>query len=116
MGKLLLIVSQDRPDLYNYITWHFSSEKEVQVILERRGAERRRRVEGHAAERRYADRRRKRRDRDPLSLNHVIARRIEEEMEPAVDALLAGAQSAALRPKRNGKTLWQPLFSQASRL
>ena len=74
MAKLLLIVERARPDLYNYLTWHFSSEKEVQVIVERRGTERRLSIRPHEPERREVDRRRQPSvRRDPLSLNHVVA-------------------------------------------
>ena len=79
MDSLLFIVAQDRPDLYKYLTWHFSSEKDVQVILNQRRNERRQRVEGHHPEQRRADRRRQAAvNRDPFSLNHVITRRIED--------------------------------------
>ena len=75
MGKLLLIVERDRPDLYNYLTWHFSSEKEVQVIPDRRLRERRQRIQASEQERRRVDRRRQPSvRRDPLSLNHVATR------------------------------------------
>ncbi len=81
MAKLLLIVERDRPDLYNYLTWHFSSEKEVQVIVERRGTERRLHIRPHEPERRGVDRRRQPSvRRDPLSLKHVITRRLGEEI------------------------------------
>jgi hypothetical protein len=84
MAKLLLIVERARPDLYNYLTWHFSSEKEVQVIVERRGTERRLSVRPHEPERREVDRRRQRSvRRDPLSLKHVIAREEVESSERA---------------------------------
>jgi len=35
-GRLQFVVSRERPDLYNYLTWHFSGEKDVEVILDRR--------------------------------------------------------------------------------
>lgn len=79
MDRLLFIVAQDRPDLYKYLTWHFSSEKDVQVILNQRRNERRQRVEGQHPEQRRADRRRQAAvNSDPFSLNHVITRRIED--------------------------------------
>jgi len=81
MAELLLIVERDRPDLYNYLTWHFSSEKEVQVIVERRGTERRLSVRPREPERREVNRRRQPSvRRDPLSLDHVITRRLGEEI------------------------------------
>ncbi len=93
MDRLLFIVAQDRPDLYKYLTWHFSSEKDVQVIFNQRGKERRQGVERQHPERRRADRRRQAAvNRDPFSLNHVITRRIEEEIEPAVDRRQVGGQ------------------------
>lgn len=89
MAKLLLIVERARPDLYNYLTWHFSSEKEVQVIVERRGTERRLHIRPHEPERRGVDRRRQPSvRRDPLSLDHVITRRLGEEIASNQETLL----------------------------
>jgi len=78
MERLLFVVAQDRPDLYSYLTWHFSSEPGVQVILDRRRLERRERTERHDPDRRRGDRRqRPRPGADPLSLSQVVTRRIE---------------------------------------
>ncbi len=84
MGRLLLIVSRDKPDVYRYLTWHLSSEKDAQVIFDRR-----QRTEPRPQERRRVDRLRQAGvKRDLLSLNHVIT--LEEEPEPRFDVLQVG--------------------------
>jgi hypothetical protein len=58
----LFIVSRQQPDLYCYLAREFGEEPDVQVILDRRRSERRRRTD-HAsamyADRRQTDRREK---------------------------------------------------------
>jgi hypothetical protein len=55
----LFIVSRQQPDLYRYLAREFSTESDVEVILDRRHGERRARREGAATqgERRRSDRR-----------------------------------------------------------
>ncbi len=71
-GRLVFIVSPDRPDLYNHLTWQFSGEKDVEVILERRKADPTQPHERSA-------------DEDILGLESVIARYVEVEQPEAVD-------------------------------
>jgi hypothetical protein len=100
MERLLFVVAQDRADLYRYLTWHFSSEPGVQVILDRRRQERRQRMEGHDSDRRRGERRRRPRPgTDPLSLSQVATRRIEEEAMAAADRIPPGS-SLRFRPFR----------------
>jgi tetratricopeptide (TPR) repeat protein len=54
----LLIVSMERPDLYDYLRQRIGAEATGQVIVDRRMGERRRLSKGHKPERRQADRRR----------------------------------------------------------
>jgi hypothetical protein len=56
----LFIVSRQQPDLYRYLSREFSTESDVEVILDRRHGERRIRGERRAAprgDRRRTDRR-----------------------------------------------------------
>ena len=58
----LFIVSRQQPDLYCYLAREFGEEPDVQVILDRRHADRRRRTDhgsGMYADRRQTDRREK---------------------------------------------------------
>ena len=57
-GRYLLIVSRDQPDLFDDLTEDFSADLQVQVVLDQRRQERRRRVQGAERERRRSDRRR----------------------------------------------------------
>ncbi len=59
MGGYLLIVSRDRPDLYEYLKRQFSEVENFEVLLARRLGERRQRAETHEPERRRAERRRR---------------------------------------------------------
>lgn len=52
----LFIVSRQQPDLYRYLAREFSSESDVEVILDRRFGERRTRTDREAM--RYGERRR----------------------------------------------------------
>ena len=56
--RLLFIVARDRLGLYDYLSNHFSQEKEVIVILDRRRTERRESFQPYEPERRGKDRRR----------------------------------------------------------
>lgn len=55
--RYLLIVARGQPDLHNYLTRAFSRDEKVQVLLDRRQGERRRRVQTREQERRRGDRR-----------------------------------------------------------
>ena len=58
MVRYLLIVAHNQPDLWHYLKQNFAGDEKVEVILDRRRGERRRRVQAHEPERRQADRRR----------------------------------------------------------
>src|SRR5256886_5730958 len=69
MPREIFIVARDRPDLYRYLSQTFSDAENVQVIWDRRGADRRATsnphiVAGRALERPPADRRRRPRGGD----------------------------------------------------
>lgn len=55
--RYLLIVAAKQPDLWRYLTHNFAGDPKVEVILDRRRGERRKRVEKHEPERRRARRR-----------------------------------------------------------
>ena len=57
MARYLFIVPQDQPELHEHLRGDFSNDNDVQVLLDRRVAERRQRVEPYTPERRWADRR-----------------------------------------------------------
>lgn len=57
MGRTLYIVARDHPELFSYLYQAFARDGEVDVILDRRVAERRRTSAPYPAERRRADRR-----------------------------------------------------------
>lgn len=58
MAEYLLIVPEDRPDLYKYLKRQLADVGNIEVILERRRGERRQKDEPHEPERRRAQRRR----------------------------------------------------------
>lgn len=58
MGHYLLIVPQDRRDLYEYLKRQFTEVDNFEVVPDRRLADRRQRNEPHEPERRRAQRRR----------------------------------------------------------
>ncbi len=90
-GRLLFIVSPDRPDLYNYLTWHFSGEKEVEVILGRREADPVSTHEGSA-------------DDDVFDRCGVITRYVEGEEAGAADDILAPTPKEPGTPSRGSKS------------
>jgi len=58
---ILMVVSRDNPGLYDYAVREFADSEEIQVVLDRRTADRRRDSDdtgGIAVERRRSDRRR----------------------------------------------------------
>jgi len=57
MRRYLLIVARNQPDLCDYLSRSFSGDEKVQVMLDRRGGQRRQQVEGHDPERRLGERR-----------------------------------------------------------
>lgn len=80
-GRLVFVVSRDRPDVYNYLMLHFAEEKDVEVILDRRRGKRR----PHEPERRQADPRNQSSDGDdPFALSSVIHRRLAAERHTTV--------------------------------
>lgn len=56
--RYLFIVERDEPELYDRLARDFSEDKEVQVVLDRRSAQRRRGGQAQGPERRRAGRRR----------------------------------------------------------
>ena len=74
MVRYLLIVTRNQPDLWRYLKDNFAGDAKVEVILDRRLAERRQRVQPHDPERRQADRRRPGLDNDLRYRSLVIAR------------------------------------------
>jgi len=59
MGRTLFIVSRHHPDLYAYLRERFASDHSVEVVLDRRSAQRRRREQPYEIDRRQAERRRR---------------------------------------------------------
>ena len=57
MGRTLFIVSRQHSDLYAYLRERFASDHGVEVVLDRRVAQRRRRDAAYPVERRRAERR-----------------------------------------------------------
>jgi len=57
MAQLVFIVSRHRPKLREYLQREFAGNDEVEVIVDRRLAERRLREVDHAPDRRHVDRR-----------------------------------------------------------
>lgn len=57
MTRYLLIVARDQLSLCEYLTRAFSSDEQVQVLLDRRRGERRQLPQAHAPERRRGERR-----------------------------------------------------------
>jgi hypothetical protein len=57
MGRHLFVVSRRHPELFEYLRERFASDSAVEVILDRRVAQRRRRETPYDPERRRADRR-----------------------------------------------------------
>jgi hypothetical protein len=79
MGRYVFVVAHDQPALYSHLANEFSGEIGVEVILDRRRAERRRFVPASLspAERRRQDRRAERGiDRD-LRANHFALVRVD---------------------------------------
>ena len=72
---VLLIVARERPDVYEAMRKEFVDARDrVQVVLDRRFGERRRRLVGFVPDRRRAERRRHDIDADLRSLGRAIVR------------------------------------------
>jgi CheY-like chemotaxis protein len=87
---MLFVVSPDRPDLYNYLTWHFSGEKDVEVILDRRETDPAQAREWSA-------------DEDVLGLSGVIARYVKGEEPAAADRTPASTSEERGAPAQTRK-------------
>ena len=77
MDPLLFIVSRDQRDLHAYLTKEFRRDEHIQIIVDRRfGDDRRRRVEAPASEQRRGPRRRAlTMDRQMRSAGFALVRR-----------------------------------------
>ena len=64
--RYLFIVSREQPDLCDYLRHEFTEDREVEVITDRRVAQRRRQARPHAPDRRRADR------RSPSTVEHDL--------------------------------------------
>jgi hypothetical protein len=58
LDPLLFIVSRDQRDVHDYLTKEFRRDEQIQIILDRRLAERRRRAESKPCDQRLSARRR----------------------------------------------------------
>jgi hypothetical protein len=80
MDRHIFIVSRAHRELFEYLALRFSGEKNVEVVLDRRTAERRGRPTVHPNERRRRDRRhRPAIDEELLSRSHSIVTISEDE-------------------------------------
>jgi hypothetical protein len=57
LDRILIIVARDRPELWDYMAYHYAEFPRLQVIRDRRQGDRRRLVQPHAPELRRANRR-----------------------------------------------------------
>ena len=71
MARHLFIVSRHHASLFTYLTERFQGDPKVEIIIDRRIAERRRGEMTPSVERRCGDRRTKRPD-DDLCRSHII--------------------------------------------
>ena len=82
MVRYLLIVARNQPDLWHYLKNNFAGDEKVEVILDRRRGERRRRIQSHEPERRQDKRRRQPSlDKDLTFRSFVIVRRRQEVLK-----------------------------------
>ena len=73
MGRTVYIVARDHPELFAYLRDRFSCDGNVEVILDRRFAQRRQHSSAYTPERRRADRRRRPEVDEELQIRaHVI--------------------------------------------
>jgi len=80
VGQILFVVSRSRPDVYGYLSWNYSREGDVRVIIDRRRRERRRVDQTCEFERRRSDRRKLASvESDPFGLSDVITYHLDEE-------------------------------------
>ena len=100
MGQLLFVVSRARPDVYGYLSWNYSREGDVRVIIDRRRRERRWIDQTRELERRQADRRQPARvEGDPFGLSDVITYHLDKEPSSCCQAqeMRTGLTRAELR-------------------
>jgi hypothetical protein len=74
MAPFLIVVSRAHPGLHAYLTQRFKDQGEIQVVIDRRLEERRRRAEGRARNRRRADRRAHAITEELRERSHVIVK------------------------------------------
>ena len=55
MGRYLVVAARNRHDLYEYLRRQFSGDDKVEILLDRRRGDRRRRPEPYEVERRHSD-------------------------------------------------------------
>jgi len=80
VDPLLFIVSRDQKDLHDYLTKEFRRDEQIQVILDRRVADRRRRVQALARENRQSARRRALAVQEQVkSVGFAVVRRAQPE-------------------------------------
>lgn len=79
--RYLLIVAANQPDLWRYLTSNFAGDAKVEVILDRRRGERRKRFEKRESERRRT-RRRQPSPQSNLSSRSVVIIRRQPEAVP----------------------------------
>jgi len=72
--RYLCVVSREEPQLYEYVKNHFAGRPNVEVVIDRRQGQRRRRPASPATERRQSDRRQHAIDQDLAALGIAIAR------------------------------------------
>jgi hypothetical protein len=83
MARHIFLVSRHEPRLYEYLLERFSDDSNVEVILDRRRGERRRRPEGQVPDRRRNDRRGRREVDIELKVrSHVILTLPEDDPAP----------------------------------
>ena len=85
MARHLFLVSRHELRLYEYLLERFRDDGNVEVILDRRRGERRRRSEGQEPERRRSDRRTRREvDLELQVRSHVILTLPEDNRAPRI--------------------------------
>lgn len=80
--RYLVIVARTELDLYNHLKRAFTGDNKVQVLLDRRQAQRRQRAEPHELERRRVDRRRQRSLEQDLRVYGSVLTRIRQSTLP----------------------------------
>jgi cell division protein FtsB len=95
----LFIVAHDRPDILARVRERLRDDVRIEVIVDRRGTERRRTVASRTPERRRADRRRPTRHWDDLSVypTLVVQKRVASYAELQQKLAAGGRETQALR-------------------